>query len=190
MYSIGPVVWAGKVKRDTDFLYEQHKIIMIYGNAKLIIRRRIASIDYLEKNETVDYTKKKKNECKKLTRHCVDGKCCQLCEKLRFDHPDKSHMHKKDYLQEREMNKILWDFLRQTDPLIRQSEDQTFIGFFSVLVKHRVKIFGFCLIAEKQNTIKVTVIPFIIGTLGTVFNGVEKRLGKLEMQRRIEELLY
>ena len=42
----------------------------------------------------------------------------QLCKRLYFDHTIKWYVHKPESILENYMHNILWDFERQTDPLI------------------------------------------------------------------------
>ena len=42
----------------------------------------------------------------------------KLCKKLKFEHTAKWYMHKPESVLEKEANKILWDFVIQTDHLI------------------------------------------------------------------------
>ena len=130
-------------------------------------------------------------ECNKLapkewkTRYEWVGKIIpwELYKKLKFDHTDKWYMHNPESFQENGTHKILRDFEIQTDHLIstrpcNNHQPKKRIGQiedFAVLADHRVKLkesekkdkyLDFAVNLEKLWTLKVTVIPIVIGALG------------------------
>ena len=81
---------------------------------KLIIRNGIASVDYLERDETVNPII---SDCSKIAQKAgMVGKVIyrDLCQRLKFDHTSKLYMNKA----ENEINEILKDLERQTDHLL------------------------------------------------------------------------
>ena len=112
---------------------------------------------------------------------------------------NKWYMHNPESVLENETHKLLWDFEMQMDLLIlaRRTDHKIInkkkrtcqIGDFAVPADHRVKLKE----KEKRNeyqdlarelknlwNMKVTVIPILIGTLGTVTKMIDKRNGGLE----------
>ena len=120
----------------------------------------------------------------------------ELCKKLKVDDGNKWYMHNPTSVLENEMHKLLWGFEIQTDHLIsarrpdliiiNKKKKSTFrIVDFTVPANHRVKIKEseikdkyIDLTRELKNLwkMKVTVIPFGTGALGTVTKGVVQEL--------------
>ena len=96
-----------------------------------------------------------------------------------------------------EKNKLLWDFEIQTDHLLstRQPDLVTLpnCGLYhpsrplsKIERKRRDKFLDLGGELKKLWDIKVTVIPILIGTLGTVTKGLVKELKELEIRAQVE----
>ena len=67
-----------------------------------------------------------RSECSKLAqkkykaRHDWVGKFINwgMCRKFKFNHADKWYMHNPEPVLENDINKLLWEFVIQTDHLI------------------------------------------------------------------------
>ena len=129
-----------------------------------------------------------------------------MCKKFKSDHTNKWYIHNPESALENETNKILGNFGIQTDHLIsaRRPDQVTvnnnkkkatclIVDFADYLVKLKE--------SEKKNkylelgrelkkiwNIKVTVIPIVIGALGTVTKGLVQGLEDLEIRRRVETI--
>ena len=117
----------------------------------------------------------------------------KLCKKFKFNHANKWYMHKLEPVLENETHKLLWDFEIQTDYLIsasrpynQQKKRACQIAVFAVSADHRIKLkesekkekyLDFTRELKKLWYMKVTVIPIVIGALGTVTKGLVKGLG-------------
>ena len=105
------------------------------------------------------------------------------------------------------MHKILWDFEIQTDhPISSRRKDRVLINKkkrtcqlmgFAIPTEHEVKIkenektdkyLDLTREQKKMRNMKETVIPIVVGTLGTVHKGLEKRVGRLETRSRIDTI--
>ena len=116
-------------------------------------------------------------------------------------------MHNLESVQENERHKILWDFKIQTDHLILARRPDLMI----VNKKKKLPNCGLCCPGWPQSKIerkwkgavprpckgiekkklwnmKVTVIPILIGALGTVTKGLVKRLEDLEIRGQVETI--
>ena len=121
----------------------------------------------------------------------------KLCKKFKLDHTNKGYVHNL----EKEMHKLLWGFEIQTDHLITARRTDLVIIYkkmrtcrivnFAVPVDPRVIIKE----SEKRNkyldpvrdlkllwNMKVTVIPIVISTLGTISEGLVRKLVELEIK--------
>ena len=100
-------------------------------------------------------------------------------------------MHNPESVLENEMHKLLWDFETQTDHLILarrpdlviiKKKERTYkIVDFAVSVDHRIKLkesekrdkyMDLARELKKLWNIKVTIIPIVMGALGTVTKGL------------------
>ena len=115
---------------------------------------------------------------------------CELCKELKFDHTKKWYRHNLESLMGNEIHKHFWGFwdrngkphLDQTiRPCNNQQKKKTFrIVGFAVPANNRIKlkeskrkISTWTLIWnwKKLRDMKVTIIPIVIGALGTVHKG-------------------
>ena len=122
-------------------------------------------------------------------------------KKLKHHNNDKWYMHKPESVLQNEMHNILYGFKIQTDHWI-QSKSQNLIFIdkkkrishlmdFVVPADHCVKVEEYEILKitrKKSWNIKMTVIPFVVRALGTVFQNLNKRLGKREIRKRIETI--
>ena len=118
-------------------------------------------------------------------------------------------MYNQELILENETHKLLWDSEIQTDHLISAGRpDQVIINKkkrncrivdFAVPADHRVKLkendkrdkyLDLARELKKKTlwNIKVTVIPIVIGALGTVTKGLVQELEDLEIRRRVETI--
>ena len=122
----------------------------------------------------------------------------ELCKKLKFDFTTKWYIHKPKPVFENETQKLLRDFVIQTDDLtldrrpglelVNKKENLSNRGFCCpadhwvkwVKFKEnekRDKYFDFARKLKKQWNMKVTVIAILIGALGTITKSLDKRAG-------------
>ena len=118
-----------------------------------------------------------------------------MSKTFKFDHINKWYKHNPAPVQENDTHKLLWDFNIQTDHLIRARRlDLIIINKkkricktvdFAVLVDHRInlkecekkdKYLNLARELKKLSNVKVTVVPIVIGALGTITKGLLKRL--------------
>ena len=116
-------------------------------------------------------------------------------------------MHKPEPVRENETHKILWDFEIQTDHLIparrpdlvliNKKRKTCRIVDFAVPADHRVKIkenekrdkyLDLARELKRLWNTKVTIIPIVMGALGTVPKGLEKGLETLVIVGRIDTM--
>ena len=152
------------------------------------------------------------SECSKLvekeykTRHDWVGKVIhwELCKKFKFDHMNKYYMHNPQSALEKEMNKFLWDFEIQTDRQIsarrpdQQKKKRTCrIVDFAAPADHRVKLkeggnrdkyLDLARELKKLWNMTVTVIPIVVGALGTIPKGLVKGTKDLEIREQVETI--
>ena len=153
------------------------------------------------------------NECSKLAQKVYKTKNewvvkvihWELCKRFKFDHMNKWYMHNSESILENEMHKFLWDFKIQTDLLIsakrpdliiiNQKKRTCRIVDFAVPANHRVKLkeskkkvkyLDLARELKKLWKIKVTIIPIVIGALGTVTKGLVQKLEDLEIRGQVE----
>ena len=124
--------------------------------------------------------------------------CWELCKKLKIGLTNKWYMHKPASVLE--AHKLLWDFDVQTDHLlsarrtdliiINKKEITCRIVEFAVSAAHRVKLkvckkrdkyLDSALELKKPQNLKVTIIPIVIGVLGTITEGLVQGLEDLEI---------
>ena len=130
----------------------------------------------------------------------------ELCKKLKFDHMNNGICTYPAIL-ENKTHKLQWDFKTQTDHLIlARRPDLTIINKkkrtwrnvdFAVLADHRVKVkesekndkyLDLARGLKKLWNMKVTVVPIVIGLLGTVTKGLVKGLEDLEIRGQVETI--
>ena len=129
----------------------------------------------------------------------------ELCKKLKFDHTNKWYMHNPESVLENGTHKLFWDFAIQTD---HQNFGQTTRSYNNKQKKNEnLKNCGLCRAGvkikecEKRNKYldlarelkklsnrKMTIIPIVIGTLGTVTKGLGQGLEDLEITGRVETI--
>ena len=131
----------------------------------------------------------------------------ELCKILEFNHTTKLYMHKLESILENETHKILWDFEIQTDHQIPAGRPDLvltrkkelvicWILLFQRTTKWKWKqkrtnwqILGSCQRTKKNLwKMRMTVIRIVVGALGTVLRGAEKRQTELEIRRRIKTI--
>ena len=132
----------------------------------------------------------------------------ELSKKLEFVHTTIWYMHQLESILENETHIILWDFEIQTKHLImaRKSELELMnkkkrtcsLEDFAVSDDHGVKIKQTEMInkyldlareLKKQWTMRVTVIPIVVGGFGTVSKSSGKKTGGFGIWGRIETIL-
>ena len=155
------------------------------------------------------------SECSKLaqkeykTRHDRIGKVVhwEMCRKFQFDYTNKWYMHNPAPVLENDTHKLLWDFNIQTDHLIPARRPDLIIinkknrtckiVEFAVPVDPRINLKE----SEKKNkyldlaralkklwNMKVTIVPIVIGALGTITIGLLKGLEDLKVGGRVETM--
>ena len=155
------------------------------------------------------------SECCKLAqkeykaRHNWVGKVIhwEMCKKFKFDHTKKWYMHNPAPVLENDTYKLLWDFNIQTDHLIlARIPDLIIINKkmrickivnFAVPADHRINLKecekkdkNLNLTRELKNlwNMKVTIVPIVIGALGTITKGLLKGLEDLEVGGWVETI--
>ena len=115
----------------------------------------------------------------------------ELCKKLKFDHTNKCYMHNPESVPENEAHKLHWDFDAQADPQVTarlsgpikkkkknndKKERTCRIVDLAVLAEQRIelkecekrdKYLDLARKLKKPWNMKVTIIPIVIGTLGS-----------------------
>ena len=116
-------------------------------------------------------------------------------------------MHNRAAVLENDSHKLLWDFNIQTDHLIPARRPDLIIinkrkrickiVDFAVPADHRInlkesekkdKYLDLAWELKKLWNMKVTIVPIVIGALGTVTKGLLKGLEDLEVGRRVETI--
>ena len=114
-------------------------------------------------------------------------------------------MHNPAPVQENDSHKLLWDFNIQTDHLIPARRPDLIIinkrkrickiVDFAVLADHRINLKEnekkdkyLARELKKLLNMKVTIVPIVIGALGTVTKGLLKGLEDLEVSGRVETI--
>ena len=155
------------------------------------------------------------SECSKLAqkeykaRHDWVGKVVhwEMCRKFQFDHTNKWYMHNLAPVLKNDMHKLLLDFNIQTDHLIpARRPDLKIINKkkrickivdFAVPADHRInlkesekkdKYLDLARELKKLWNMKVTIVPIVIGALGTITEGLLKSLEDLEIGGRVETI--
>ena len=155
------------------------------------------------------------SECSKLAqkeykaRHDWVGKVIhwEMCRKFQFDHTNKWYMHNPAPVLENDSHKLLRDFNIQTDHLIPARRSDLIIinkrkrickiVDFAVQADYRInlkenekkdKYLDLARELKKLWNMKVTIVPIVIGTLGTVTKGLLKGLEDLGVSGRVETI--
>ena len=104
-------------------------------------------------------------------------------------------MHNTAPILENDSNKLLWDFNIQTDHLILARRPDIIIinkkRESAKLLKESEKKEKYLDLArelKKQWNMKVTIVPNVIGALGTITKGLLKGLEDLKVGRRVETI--
>ena len=126
--------------------------------------------------------------------------------KFQFDHTNKWYMHNLAPVLENDSHKLLWDFNIQTDHLIpARWPDLIIINKktrickivdFAVPADHRInqesekkdKYLNLAREIKKLWNMKVTIVPIVIGALGTVTKRLLKGLEDLEIGGQVETI--
>ena len=162
-----------------------------------------------ERDEVINHIT---SECSKLaqkaykTRHDWVGKMshCELCKKLKLDHPNNWYLNDPAYCLENETRKLLCYFDIQTDHLISGrtinliiiKKNTTFrIVNFVILADRRVKLkeseqrekyLYLVWKLKKLCNVKEMITTIVIAALGTVIKGLVQGLEDLEIEGRVE----
>ena len=133
----------------------------------------------------------------------------ELCKKFKFESTNKWYMHNPESVLENETHKVLCDFEIKTDHLIsarrldivlvnnnNKIENLANGGLWrsgrpQIQIKGREKKDKYLYLAwelKKLWNMKVTVIPIVIGALGTVSKGLVKGLEDLEIWEQRETI--
>ena len=152
------------------------------------------------------------SECRKLAQKEYKARHdkviqWEICKKFKFDHTNKWYMHNPAPVLENDMHKLLWDFNIQTDHLIPvRRPDLVMINKkmrickivdFAVPANHRInlkecekkdKYLDLARELKKLWNMKVTIVPIVIGALGTISKGLLKGLEDLEVRGRLETI--
>ena len=111
---------------------------------------------------------------------------------------NKWYMYNPPSVLQNGTHRLLWDFEIQTDPLISARQPDLIIIIKSAVpAHHRVKLKGtvkkdkyldLARELEKPWNMNVTVIPTVVGTLGTGIKDLVKGLEDLEIRGRVETI--
>ena len=130
-----------------------------------------------------------------------------MCKKFKFDLTNKWYMHNPAPVRENDTHKLLWNFNIQTDHLIPTTRPDLIIinkkksickiVDFAVPADHRInlkesekkdKYLDLAREFKKLWNMKVTIVPIVIGALGTITKGLLKGLEDLEVGGRVETI--
>ena len=130
-----------------------------------------------------------------------------MCRKFQFDHTNKWYIHNPAPVLENDSHKLLWDFNIQMDHLIQARRPDLIIinkkkrickiVDFAVLADHRInlkesekkdKYRNLARELKKLWNMRVTIVPIVIGALGTITKGLLKGLEDVEVGRRVETI--
>ena len=165
-----------------------------------------------DRDETINHIK---SECSKLAqkeykvRNDWVGKEIhwEMCRKFKFDHINKWYMHNPPPVLENDSHKLLWDFNIQTDQLISARRP----GLIIINKKKRIcKIVNFAVPTDlrinlkecekkdkyldlarelkKLGSMKITIVPIVIGVLDLITKGLLKGLENLEVGGGVETI--
>ena len=203
------------LKRETDNVIRTNNINVIRtNNIKAIIDKTQQNSKgrlCFDRDETINHlisecSRLAKNEYK--ARHDWVGRVIhwKMCRKFQFDQTNKWYMHNPAPFLENDSHKLLWDFNIQTDLLIPARRPDLIIIKKKRICKiincavpadHRINLKE----SEKKDTyldlarelkklwnMKVTIVPIVIGALGTITKGSLKGLEDLEVGERVETI--
>ena len=156
------------------------------------------------------------SECSKFAqkeykaRHDWVGKVIhwKMCWKFQFNHTNKWQIHNPAPVLENDSHELRWDFNIQTDHLIparrpdliiinKQKKRTCKIVDFAVPADQRInlkecekkdKYLDLARELKKLWNMKVTIVPILIGALGTITKGLLKGLEDLEVSGRVETI--
>ena len=106
-------------------------------------------------------------------------------------------MHNPVPVLENDTHKLLWDFNIQTEHLIPARRPDLIIVDFAVPADYRInlkesekkdKYLDLARELKKLWNMKVTIVPIVIGALGTITKGLLKGLEDLEVGGRVETI--
>ena len=169
---------------------------------------------YGTRDETINHII---SECRKLAqkeykaRHDWVGKVIhwEICKKFKFDHTNKWYMQNPASILENDTHKLLQDFDIQTDHLISARRPDLLIINnkrnkiifknldFAVPAEHRIKLkecemkdryLELARELKKLLNMQVTILPRVIGALGTVTKILLKGLEDQEIGGRVETI--
>ena len=115
----------------------------------------------------------------------------ELCKKFKFDNTYKLYMHNPESVLENETHKLIWDFDIQTDHLISAWQPDLVIinkkkrtCRTAVLANHWVKSkvkrrISTSTLLGNWKTVEESIIPIVIGALGTIAKRIDTRTGGL-----------
>ena len=131
----------------------------------------------------------------------------EMCRKFQFNHTNKWYMYNPAPVLENDSDKLLWDFNIQIDHLIPARRPNLIIinkrkrickiVDFAVPADHRInlkesekkdKYLDLARELKKLWNIKVTIVPIVIGVVGTVTKGLLKGLKDLEVGGWVETI--
>ena len=166
-----------------------------------------------DRDETINHII---SECGKLAqkeykaRHDWVGKVVywEMCRKFQFDDTNKWYMHNTAPVLENATHKLQWDFNIQTDRIIparrpdliiinNKKKKNCKIVDFAVPADHRTnlkesekkdKYLDLARELKKLWNMKVTIVPIVIGALGTIAKGLLKGLEDLEVGGWVETI--
>ena len=132
-----------------------------------------------------------------------------MCRKFQFNHTNKSYLRNPAPVRENDSHKLLWDFNIQTVHIIpartpgliiinnNKKKRICKIVDFAVPADHRInlkesekkdKYLDLARELKKRWNMKVTIVPIVIGALGTITKGLLKGLEDLEVGGRVETI--
>ena len=139
-------------------------------------------------------------------RHDWVGKVIhwEMCRKFQFEHTNKWYMHNPAPVLENDWHKLLCDFNIQTDHLIparrpdliiinkkKKKKEENLKNCLLFCLKESEKKDKYLDLAselKKLWNMKVTIVPIVIGALGTVTKGLLKGLEDLEIGGPVDSI--
>ena len=125
----------------------------------------------------------------------------EMCKKFKFDHSNKWYMHNPAPVTENDTHKLPWDFnihtyhlipARRPDLIIINNKKKRTCKIinFAVPADHRINLkeckkkdknLDLAKELKKLWNMKVTIVPILIGALGTITKGLLKDLEDFEV---------